>query len=106
MSRLASEFWVKAYLKTLSLRGISAFVTSRGDDQAGAILIKLALLDGTSTLYQKGFDFDTGAPTWTVLAQGDESEVDAMIARQRSFDPDLWVLEVENPLNDAHLIDP
>jgi hypothetical protein len=29
-----------------------------------------------------------------------------MIARQRSFDPDLWILEVENPLNDAHLIDP
>ena len=106
MSRIASEFWVKAYLKTLSLRGISAFVTSRGDDQAGAILIKLAPLDGSATLYQKGFDFDTGAPTWTVLAQGDESEVDAMIARQRSFDPDLWILEVENPLNDAHLIDP
>ena len=106
MSRLASEFWVKAYLKTLSLRGISAFVTAHGDDQAGAILIKLALLDGTSTLYQRGFDLDTGTPTWTVFAQGDESEVDAMIARQRSFDPDLWVLEVENPLKDAHLIDP
>ena len=54
MSRIASEFWVKAYLKTLSLRGISAFVTARGDDQAGAILIKLVPLDGTSTLYQKG----------------------------------------------------
>ena len=106
MSRIASEFWVKAYLKTLSLRGISAFLTARGDDQAGAILIKLVPLDGTSTLYQKGFDLDTGAPTWTVFARGDESEVDAMIARQRSFDPDLWVLEVENPLNDAHLIDP
>ena len=106
MSRIASEFWVKAYLKTLSLRGISAFVVARGDVQAGAILIKLAPLDGTSTLYQKGFDLDTGAPTWTVFAQGDESEVDLMISRQRSFDPDLWVLEVENPLNDAHLIDP
>jgi hypothetical protein len=63
-------------------------------------------LDGTSTLYQRRFDLDTGTPTWTVFAQGDESEVDAMIARQRSFDPDLWVLEVENPLKDAHLIDP
>jgi hypothetical protein len=106
MSRLASEFWVKAYLKTLSLRGISAFVVARGDVQAGAILIKLSPLDGTSTLYQKGFDLDTGTQSWIVLVQGDESEVDLMISRQRSFDPDLWVLEVENPLNDAHLIDP
>jgi len=106
MSRLASEFWVKAYLKTLSLRGISAFVVARGDDQAGAILIKLSPLDGTSTLYQKGFDLDTGTHSWIVLVQGDEPEVDLMISRQRSFDPDLWVLEVENPLNDAHLIDP
>ena len=106
MSRIASEFWVKAYLKTLSLRGVSAFVTASGDDQAGAILIKLAPLDGTSTLYQQGFDLDTGAQSWIVLVQGAEPEVDEMIARQRSFDPDLWVIEVENPLNDAHLIDP
>ena len=69
-------------------------------------LIKLSPLDGTSTLYQKGFDLDTGTQSWIVLVQGDESEVDLMISRQRSFDPDLWVLEVENPLNDAHLIDP
>ena len=54
MSRLASEFWVKAYLKTLSLRGISAFVTARGDDQAGAILIKLAPLDGPLHFIKKG----------------------------------------------------
>ena len=106
MSRLASEFWVKAYIKTLSLRGISAFIVARGDAQAGAILVKLTPLDGTSTLYQKGFDLETGAPTWVVLAKSDEAEVDLMISRQRSFDPDLWVLEVENPSNDAHLIDP
>ena len=61
MSRVASEFWVKAYIKTLSLRGIPAFVLARGDDQAGAILVKVTPLDGTSTLYQKGFDIETGS---------------------------------------------
>ena len=106
MSRIASEFWVKAYIKTLSLRGIPAFVLARGDDQAGAILVKLTPLDGTSTLYQKGFDIETGAAAWVVLAKSDEADIDAVIARQRSFDPDLWVLEVENIANDAHLIDP
>jgi hypothetical protein len=31
-----------------------------------------------------------------VLAEGKERDVDATIARQRDFDPDLWVIEVED----------
>ena len=106
MSRLASEFWVKAYIKTLSLRGISAFVIARGDSQAGAVIIKLTPMNGTATLYQKGFDLESNGSTWVVLHRGAESEIDAAIERQRMFDPDLWVIEVENPRNDAYLIDP
>ena len=103
MSRIASEFWVKAYLKTLSLRGISAFVTSRGDDHAGAILIKLSPLNATATLFHRSFDLDSGDQVWAVLEQGKEADIDALIHRQRQFDPDLWVVEVENPENEAYL---
>ncbi len=38
----------------------------------------------------------TGARKWMVLAEGDERTVDESIAKQRSFDPDLWVIEVED----------
>jgi hypothetical protein len=37
----------------------------------------------------------SGARAWVVLAQGPEAEVDAAIARQRGFDPDIWVIELE-----------
>jgi hypothetical protein len=38
------------------------------------------------------------------LAEGEEAEVDAAIARQRGYDPDLWVVEVEDRQG-RHLLD-
>ena len=46
----------------------------------------------------------TGDRRWIELALGDEAEVDATVARQRSFDPDLWVIEVEDRQG-RHLLD-
>ena len=95
MTRLTSEFWVQAYLRRLSLADIPAFVTAKGDATAGAVLIKQAPLDGSAMLFQRSYDLD-GNRIWVTLAEGEESGVDESIARQRSFDPDIWVIEVED----------
>lgn len=104
MTRLTAEFWVQAYLARLRLRDIPAFVTAHGDDTAGAVLVKLNTLDGRAAAYQRSFDLMSGARQWLVLAEGEESAVDAAIARQRGFDPDLWVIEVEDRAG-RHLLD-
>ena len=96
MPRLTARFWVDAYLTRLRLHDIPAFVTAHGDDTAGAVLVKLATLDGQATAFTRQFNLTTGAQAWTELAKGPEPEVDATIARQRGFDPDLWVIEVED----------
>ncbi|MDD7970423.1 DUF1491 family protein [Roseinatronobacter alkalisoli] len=96
IARLATGIWVSAYLRRLQIDGIPAYVISRGDDTAGAVLVKLALMDGTARAYQRGFDLTSGARVWQVLTEGPEASVDDAIARQRSFDPDLWVIEVED----------
>lgn len=96
MPRLTAEFWVQAYLARLRLADIPAFVVARGDPTAGAVLVKSNRLDGRAMAYQRSFDPMTGARTWMVLADGPEPEVDAGIARQRGFDGDLWVIEVED----------
>ena len=95
MARLTSEFWVQAYLRRLSLADIPAFVTAKGDAIAGAVLIKQAPLDGSAMLFQRSYDLD-GNRVWVTLAEGEERRVDESIARQRSFDPDIWVIEVED----------
>ena len=94
--RLTAEFWVQAYLTRLRLAGIPAYVTARGDATAGAVLVKLATLDGLAKAFQRSFDLAGGVRVWIVLAEGDEATVDASIARQRGFDRDLWVIEVED----------
>lgn len=96
MTRLTAEFWVAAYLNRLRLADIPAFIVARGDETAGAVLVKLNTLDGMARAYMRNFDLSTGARVWAVLIDGAERDVDAAIARQRSFDTDLWVIEVED----------
>ncbi len=103
-ARLAARVWVDAYLTRLRLAAIPAYVTAKGDATAGAVLVKLATLDGQAQAFQRSFDLTTGNRAWVVLCKGAEAEVDAAIARQRGFDPDLWVIEVEDRAG-RHLLD-
>jgi hypothetical protein len=102
--RLTAEFWVQAYLTRLRMFDIPAFVVSHGDDTSGTILVKLNTLDGQATVFQRVFDILNDTRKWDILAEGDEAGVDAAIARQCGFDPDIWVIEVEDRQG-RHLLD-
>ncbi len=95
-ARLAAGIWVSAYLTRLGLADIPAYVVAHGDDTAGAILVKCARLDGTGQLYAREWDAETDSRHWAVIADGPEAQLDQMIQRQRGFDPDLWVIEIES----------
>jgi len=94
--RLASGVWVSAYLARLRLAEIPAYVTAKGDATAGAVVVKVALLDGTALAFERRSDLMTGRRAWILLAEGLEAEVDALLSRTRSRDPDLWVIELED----------
>ena len=94
--RLTADFWVRAYLARLEQAGIPAFVTAKGDATAGAVLVKVASLDGQAKAYQRSFDLMSESRVWVVLIDADEPAVDAAIVRQRRFDSDLWVIELED----------
>lgn len=104
MTRLVSSFWVQAYLTRLRLQDIPAFVVAHGDDTAGAVLVKINTLDGRAAAFQRSYDLMTDTRQWVELIAGAEADIDAAVARQRSFDSDLWVIEVEDRQG-RHLLD-
>lgn len=94
-ARLASGLWVAALLRRLDLEAVPAYVTRRGDDTAGAVLVKAVGRDGTAVLFAREYDLESGQLSWGRRLHAPEREVDAAIAREARFDPDLWVVEVE-----------
>lgn len=106
MTRLTSEIWIAAYLTRLRLADIPAFVVARGDGTAGAVLVKLNTLDGHATAFQRSFDLMSGDRKWVVLLDGPEADVDDSISKQQSFDPDLWVIEIEDKAGRSLLDEP
>ena len=104
MTRLTTEIWVAAYLTRCRLATIPAFILQKGDHTAGAVLVKLNTLDGQACCYQRSFDLMSGERQWVVLSEGDEADVDSSISKQKSFDPDLWVIEIEDKAG-RHLLD-
>jgi len=103
MLRLTTDIWVAAYLRRLQLANIPAFVTAKGDATAGAVLVKLNRLDGTATLFQRSYDSD-GARIWVAMKSDAEPVIDASLKKQRGFDPDIWIVEVEDR-DGRHLLD-
>jgi hypothetical protein len=94
--RLTADLWVAAYMARLRSAGIAVYVTRKGDAVAGAVVVKLATMDGRAVAKERIADLQTGGRRWAVLAEGAEAEVDAALSRARSRDPDLWVIEVED----------
>lgn len=103
-ARLTADFWVRAYMARLALHNIPVFVRSKGDATAGAVMVIVNTLDGRAKMMQRALAAD-GGREWAVAAEGSEADVEAALVRQRSFDPDLWVLEVEDPEGRALLGD-
>ena len=49
--RLKSSIWVAAYLRRCQTEGVFGAVRKRGAEEAGAVFVKVALLDGNAMLY-------------------------------------------------------
>jgi hypothetical protein len=93
---------VAAYVRRCHIEGAFAAVRRRGAEEAGAIFVKISRLDGMADLYgpapQSAFDEARPADrlfTRSFAARPD-ADVETYLARETRFDPDVWIIEVED----------
>lgn len=98
---LSSDLWVGALLRRVEQAGAFGYVARKGDARAGSVLIKLVNLRTREASVLR--EAQTGAgeaandtvwmrPVETV----NEPDIDAWLQRQVRFDPDLWIIEIED----------
>lgn len=98
-AELKTDFWASALIRRAEIAGAFAGITRKGDRDAGAVLVKVALMDGRARLYAPARDGE-GERIWLDLSAGPlgeaEADVDAYVRKRAETDPDLWVIEIED----------
>jgi hypothetical protein len=102
--RLKSALWVAAYLRRCQVEGLHAVVRRRGAEEAGAVFVRICRLDGTSDLFgpapQSAFAAapaaDRAFSASLTQQPVPDAAVEAYLAREIKFDPDVWIVEVED----------
>jgi hypothetical protein len=95
--RLKAGIFVRALIRRAEVSGAQAFVVRKGSEEAGAIFLKIARLDGTSLVLSQARRGE-GELVW-VKPLGDatdDAKASAYFDKQMKFDPDLWIVEIED----------
>ncbi len=92
--------WVNALVRRVNAAGDFATVLHRGDAVAGSVVV--VHRRGTHTRALQRLMNANGGYEWRETASGDS--VDSWLERQRRYDPDLWVIELDTP-DPARFID-
>jgi hypothetical protein len=111
--RLKSAIWVAAYIRRCYGEGAFAVVRRRGAEEAGAIFVKLNRLDGTADLFGPAPQavFDDARPAERAFMRclgpqpAPDDKVEARLVREINYDPDAWIIEVEDRAG-RHFLDP
>lgn len=106
---LKTGFWAAALIRRAEVAGAFATVARHGDGDAGAVLVKVATMDGRARLYAPAMD-GAGDRIWLDLSAGalgcEERAIDEYARKRAENDPDLWVIEIEDRAGRTFLTEP
>ena len=105
--RLKAGIFVRALIRRAEVAGAQAYVVRKGSEEAGAIVLKISRLDGTSVVLNQARN-GQGDLVWArpLGETSDEEKSRAWFERQIKFDPDLWIVEVEDRQGRAFVDEP
>lgn len=95
---LKSKMFVQALVRQCQSHDVFAAVVAKGDEDAGAVLVKLNMFQNGCVVLTQVRTND-GERAWmrgTGPEPVSEREADAYVERQRKYDLDLWVIEIED----------
>jgi len=106
-----TEIWVKAHLRRCFAAGLTGVVARRGASEAGSVFVKVTLPDGSGRILAPaaGPAYDEeGGRRWAMplgSAPLPHDAIDRFLVRQIAFDPDIWILDIDDP-GGTGLLDP
>lgn len=95
--RLKAGIFVRALIRRAEVAGAQAYVVRKGAEEAGAVVLKISRLDGTCMVLSQARRGE-GELVW-VKPIGDAADEEAArkyFDKQTRFDPDLWIVEIED----------
>ncbi|MEO9339869.1 DUF1491 family protein [Mesorhizobium sp. SB112] len=98
--RVTTDFWVSAMIRRVFGAGGFAAVIKRGATEAGAVFVLCRGRMGEASLYGPApqASYDSARPDdrqFTKLAFDEESAIDARLEKEKRFDSDIWIIELE-----------
>jgi hypothetical protein len=95
--RLKAGIFVRATIRRAEVAGAAAFVVKKGSEEAGAILLKIAKLDGTCMVLSQARRGE-GELVWVkpLGDVADDAAAAAYFEKQMRYDPDVWIVEIED----------
>jgi hypothetical protein len=105
--RLKAGIFVRAIVRRAEVAGASAFIVRKGSEEAGAVIITVSRLDRTCLLLNQARD-GKGNLVWArpLGDWGEEPTARTWLDKQIKFDPDLWIVEIEDRQGRAFVDEP
>jgi hypothetical protein len=104
--RLKAGIFVRALIRRAEVEGASAFVVKKGAEEAGAVFLKISRLDGTSDVLMQARRGEGDLVWMKALTAATEDAARTYFDKQKKFDPDLWILEIEDRQGRAFVDEP